>query len=144
MIFNQIKYKWHNNNIKITKNILSFMAGYSSVRPWDVDFFGIIFWWPSMASFFVFYQLYSKFQLWCHSILIVSFIYLIRSELSHSMKLWYRRTSLIICAYFEKFNIAHFKKSISCFKLTNSWLENIWLILQQGQIYLNLINSYLA
>ena len=27
MIFNQIKYKWQNNNIEITENILSSMAG---------------------------------------------------------------------------------------------------------------------
>ena len=32
--------------------------------------------------------LYSKFRLWCHSILIASFIYLIRTQLSHSTKLW--------------------------------------------------------
>ena len=27
MIFNQIKYKWQNNNMEITENILSSMAG---------------------------------------------------------------------------------------------------------------------
>ena len=32
-----------------------------------------------------------------------------------------------VCAYFEKFDIAYFKKSISCFKPTNSWLENYGL-----------------
>ena len=42
--------------------------------------------------------------------LIVTFIYLTRTQLCHSMELWCRRTSLVVCAYFEKFDIAFFKK----------------------------------
>ena len=61
----------------------------------------------------------TKFQLWCHSILIVS--------LSHSTKLWCRKTSLIVCAYFEKSDIAYFKNSASCFKPINYWLEKYGL-----------------
>ena len=68
-----------------------------------------------------------KFELWCHSILIASFIYLIRTHLSHTTKLWCHRTSLIVCAYFENFEIAYFKKSTSCFKPINSWLEKYGL-----------------
>ena len=68
-----------------------------------------------------------KFELWCHSILIVSFIYLIRTHLSHTTKLWCHRTSLIVCAYFENFEIAYFKKSTSCFKPINSWLKKYGL-----------------
>ena len=71
----------------------------------------------------LFYKLYSKFQLRFRCILIVNFIYLIRTQLSHSAKLWCRRTSLNVCAYFEKFDIAYFKKITSCFKPINSWLE---------------------
>ena len=64
--------------------------------------------------------------------LIVNFIYLIRIQLSHSAKLWCLRhhttpTSLISCAYFEKVNIAYFKKSTSCFEPINSWLEKYGL-----------------
>ena len=71
----------------------------------------------------------TNYKVWvrCHSILIVSFIYLIRTHLSHSTKLWCRRTSLIVCAYFENFEIAYFKKSTSCFKPINSWLEKYGL-----------------
>ena len=74
--------------------------------------------WPVL----LFYELNSKFQLWCHSKLIISFIYT-STQLSHSTKLWYHRALLIVCAYFEEFVIAYFKKSISCFKPINSWLE---------------------
>ena len=35
--------------------------------------------------------------------------------------------SLIVSAYFEKFDIGYFKKSIFCFKSTNSWLEKYGL-----------------
>ena len=31
MIFNQIKYEWQNNNIEITENILSSMAGDTNI-----------------------------------------------------------------------------------------------------------------
>ena len=77
-----------------------------------------------MASSSLFYELNSKFQLWCHSKLIISFIYT-STQLSHSTKLWYHRALLIVCAYFEEFVIAYFKKSISCFKPINSWLEKM-------------------
>ena len=57
-----------------------------SVRPQDIDFFCIIFWKPIVASS-------SLFQLWCHSILMVSPSYLIRQLKSHLMKLlWCRRS----------------------------------------------------
>ena len=38
-----------------------------------------------------------------------------------------RRTSLIVCAYFEKLDFAYFKKSTSCFKPIISWGENYGL-----------------
>ena len=58
---------------------------------------------------------------------MVNVIYLIRTQLSHSVKLWCRRTSLNVCAYFEKFDIAYFKKITSCLKSMNSWLEKCGL-----------------
>ena len=74
------------------------------------------------------------FQLWCYSVLIVSFIYLIRAQLRQSTKLWCRRTSLFVCAYFEKFDIACFKKSASCFKPINSWLKNTCLKVRKNSL----------
>ena len=81
--------------------------------------FVIAYFKKSMVSSSLFYELNSKFQLWCHSKLIISFIYT-STQLSHSAKLWYHRALLIVCAYFEEFVIAYFKKSISCFKPINS------------------------
>ena len=52
-------------------------------------------------------------------------MYLIRTQSSHSTKLWCRRTSLLVCAYFEKFDIAYFKKNTSCFKPINSLSQNM-------------------
>ena len=45
-------------------------------------------------------------------------------------ELWCRRMSLIICAYFEKFDIAYFKKIASCFKANKFLVRKIWLILK--------------
>ena len=49
-------------------------------------------------------------------------MYLIKTQL-----LWCRRTSLIVCAYFEKFGIVYFKKSTSSFEAINFWLEKYGL-----------------
>ena len=111
-------------------NVCQIMQG-SNVRRWTLICSGLF---PDnqLWQVFLFYQLYSKFQLWFHSVLILNFIYLIRTQLSHSAKLWCLRhyttpTSFIVCAYFEKFDITYFKKSTSCFKPINSWLEKCGL-----------------
>ena len=90
-----------------------------------------------------FCQLYSKFQLWCHNILIVSFIYLIRTELSHSMKLWCHRTSLIVCVLFWEIWYCLFQEKYVLLYANQFMVRKIWPNLQQDQNYLNLANYYL-
>ena len=71
----------------------------------------------------LFSKFHSKFQLWYHSILLVSFIYLIRTQLSQSTKLWCLRTSLIVFAYFENLTLLILYYLYLLFKPFNSRLE---------------------
>ena len=38
-------------------------------------------------------------------------------------KIWYYRTSLIVCANFAKIDITYFKRITPCFKPVDSWFE---------------------
>ena len=93
-----------------------------------------ISWKPIMASFYLLTNYIASS--WFQSILVVNFIYLIGTQLSHSVTLDCRRTSLNLCAYFEKSDIAYFKKIIFCFKQILFFALSQSILSQKNMAYL--------